>query len=231
MAGSKNIVRILQKYHNPRTDKDRELATTGLVIADGLVLTVTSFEQSDPKGLSDLFSNTIVSFVRCGESGDPLAVSSAALALVPGKSPYMLLTVPNLKKRDDGSDPDFSGFDPGTDIVVAGLLRDPKLIFGTAETVRKIDAAHTDNTIYFLSGNPVASFHTDFSEDDQERFYLDVPYSPGLIGSPIYGDSRLLGFVERSYRVGKNLAIAIAVSIEPLKGLAALKSKASGKGG
>lgn len=219
-----NIVRISRKSTNTRTKAVRTFMSTGLIIDDDLVLTVYPGSQ-DPGKLSLYFADTTVSSVQCGNVQNPSTVKSAAFATAVGKSPYVILNVPGLKRQAANPERDFDGpdvSDGGSQILVVGHIRDTTLTFADISAIRASDTSHTDNQfIHLLSGKTVANYDYDSDlYDDSER--------RGLAGSPIFDDSGdLVGFVESSARVGKNLSIAIGVSIESLKNVPSLKNVTS----
>jgi hypothetical protein len=223
LKGLPNVVRITRTYKDRRSDEMRQSLTTGLVIDDGLVLTVFSGTQ-DKERLSSYFAGATVKPIQCGKTGDALPVTFAAFAAAFNKSPFVLLTVPNLKRPVDNPTRDFSGFDNDSGVVVAGYPRDATSMFA----VRHVPAQGESLTdkIYFLTGTSIANYQSDFAEDTERRVYLDVPYATGMIGSPIYSDDgQLIGFVEIGLNVGKNLSITIGVPIGTLKNHPSLVNK------
>jgi hypothetical protein len=230
-AAMPNIVRINRKSTNTRTKVVRTLMSTGLIIDDDLILTVYPGPQ-DPGKLSQYFADTTVSSVQCGNVQNPSTVKSAAFATVVGKSPYVILNVPGLKRQAANPERDFDGPDVsggGSQILVVGHIRDTTLTFADISAIRASDASHSDNQfMHLLSGKTVADYDSDYSDDSERRVSLSVPFSSGLTGSPIFDNSGdLVGFVESSARVGKNLSIAIGVSIESLKNVPSLKNVTS----
>jgi hypothetical protein len=226
-----DIVRIFRTLTDARTGNKRQVITTGLLFADGQVLTIYSASQ-DNERLRRFFANALVRPTQSGGDGKLFEVQSASFAVPVGESPYVILSVPDLKRQADLPPRDFRGFDTSlffSGITVAGNIRDTALTFAGQEAVRRSDTEHTDNDrVHLLSGTAVAEYARDFTEDKARRVYLSVPFSPGLLGSPIYDESaKLVGFVEGGFPIGKNLLLAIGVSIAPLKNYPQLKNKAT----
>ena len=230
LKGTSNIVRIERGYTDRRTHEKRLSISTGLLIENGVVLTVFSGPQTDER-LKYAFAETAVRFIGCKHVGDGFAVTSAAFAVTAGKSPFVLLTVPNLKQQGENPKRDFSGLDINSSVVVAGQIRDRSLMFAGRNAASPNDPANPqDAAIYFLSGQTVATFQSDFAEDSENRVYLDVPFTAGLYGAPIYDDEgTLVGFVESQLPVGKSLSLAVGVPISSLKNLPALTNKSVSK--
>jgi len=229
LTATQNIVRITRIVTNRRTNATRQIHTTGLIVNDDLVLTVVPGIQTENQ-INRYFVSTTVQFFGEGGLGKTFSVRSASFALPEGKSPFVVLSVPGLKRKIENPEREFNGPRTGRNLsgfVVAGFIRNTSLTFADRVAVRQSDTSLSDNdTIHFLSGKFVADYDSDYIEDGARRVYLSAPFSPGLTGSPIYDEfGRLVSFVEAGFAIGKNLSLTIAVSIAPLKSYAPLKNR------
>lgn len=213
-----NIVQISRSQFTKET---RAIGSTGLIIDNDVVLTVYSGFQSDAR-LSRYFKDATVRRSQCNTAGDALPVSSAAFAVAAKKSPFVLLTVPGVKLEAQNSDQDFSGFETAIPVYVAGHMTDRSLLFSPASSSNG-SASREGPSIFFLSGQAVANYRSDRFEDTERRVFFDIPYAPGLVGSPIYditGD--MVGMVEGQFSAGRDLELVVGVPLTSLRGAPAL---------
>lgn len=216
-----NIVQITRLW------RGRRIAATGIVVADGKVLTVAYGMYGDRDALKSFFEGATTTLLESGKSSTPLKVEGVDFVDSKRGSPFVVLTVPSLKLAPGTWNFDFSGPSAGFPRAMAvGFVRNSKMFFADLSSVPPAEADASDNDERYVLQGSVLEKAEEFShEDDEDRFYLGIPFSIGLAGSPVYDSSGdIVGFIERGRRIGGNLAISVAVSIASLEGSAILKT-------
>lgn len=219
-----NIVQISTTInpHAPRT-----IITTGLIIEDGKVLTLFPGRQGSDKP-NEWFKSSTVRLLECGHPEAPVKVKSATIASNVGKSPYAILSVPQLKRRADNPDVDFDGLAngiEGSEVYIVGNISDTAQMFSGRPPSANDHPNLSDEMIYFISGK-VISEESSLILNDERSFLISAPFARGLTGAPIFDiEGQLIGFVNSGRAIGRNLLMVDGSSIYTLKGLQALKKQ------
>src|SRR5262249_29888740 len=148
--------------------------------------------------LQKLPDDTEIQRVNCGKVHDSHKMKSVGPLSAAGKSPYLKLEVPGLKLK--GTAPVISkdlSFDHSlaSNLFVAGYLRRSDGIFYRRGERLETAIDNNDRLVFRARQLPKWSTVGD-DDDDVDRFDLDIPFGPGLVGSPVFtNDGNLLGLL------------------------------------
>jgi len=197
---------------------------TGWIVEDEKVLTITTDLFMGTDSPADQFTNAMVRLVGCGNAATVMPISSATWASQKQGTPYVILTVPGLKRSAKPPKPAAEGLRTGTTVFVAGVAAQPRNMFTNIPRSNRTSAAPAnERVIQIISGAALAPYDHGSTWDDEKKFYLDTPFALGLSGSPIFdGKGELVGFVGFGFPVGDKLYLSVGTTITTLKDLRSL---------
>jgi hypothetical protein len=189
------------------------IVRTGLISSDETVITVGNYQRGS---LTVLPPDTEVQIVSCGKVEQTFKVaSSVPLSQGSASSPYLKVTVPGLKLQGEAPRFEYDTF--GSLFVVGYLRRSDGLFYQIRE--RPPPGIDNDNRRIF-AGEKLSRWSDVGDDDETDRFDLDVPFGPGLLGSPVFSsEGKVVGLLDIGQFAGGNLVLGVGISSKPLAGL------------
>ena len=213
----KNVVRIVPLRRGGRRMSLAFATISGLVYADGAVLTTflnPRFPGSNQ--LDETFVGAEVKVLHCGQTVASHKVAAAHYLDKEQDLPFVRLDVPGLKLQAEAPTFDFEDT-YFTDCVLVGHVRDTNLLFADRRKLRTLDKGETNNEVTQVWKGLALQV---YGNEASHRRLIGVPFANGLRGSPVFNDGgAVVALVDAGRYIGTNLGLPVATSVAPLEKL------------
>ncbi|UFZ08073.1 serine protease [Bradyrhizobium ontarionense] len=202
-----NVVRIIYER------KGAPVVTSGIILSDETAVTV--FPRRGPA--AEIPAEMEIQLISCGKIFETHRVEK--VSRIAEDSPFVRLTVPGLKATlplPSITDASLDDPDRNRELYVVGYLRRTSgLYFGPRE---RVPDGIDNNDRRVSRAEQLPSWSSVGDDDDLGRFDLNVPYGPGMIGSPVFApDGRLLGLLDIGEFLNRGqLVLAVGIPAKTL---------------